>query len=437
MNKKYRLLLYLISAILLLGSTPCLANEQVTLKVDIQPFASPQTLPRIGELIAEFEKANNIKVDLTVSVNDDPYRIKLLQDIAAGNMADVAFVDGSWLPEFEAIGALVPLTKWFVPEIQDKFLDFAIDGATFDGELKAIWFHTGSSGLYYRKDLLSEAGYTQPPATWNELMEVAKKLTVDTNGDGIIDRYGFSYPGMKHVVTTFTMYPFFWGNIGAEMTRDGKVSFGEGSDKEAMIKTVNFLEDLIKDGAATPDAPALSFIEIESNFIGDQCAMAVLGGWQHASIRQNAGDAFADNTGIAPIPYPDENGAPVACAGGWAMGMFTKDESKQDAAWKFLEFWTSNVELQTVLTMSGQMSTLKEVYEQDEVKADNVIMSFYEILKHGKTRDAVPYQGIMDLEFQEILQGAAALESDVEAMVDYAAETTIAKAIEAKVYPQD
>ncbi len=116
--------------------------------------------------------------------------------------------------------------------------------------------------------------------------------------------------------------------------------------------------------------------------------------------------------------------------------MFTKDEAKQDAAWKFMEFWTTNAELQTVLPKSGQMSTLREVYEQEDVKSDGVVMSFYDILQNGKTRDAVAYQGIMDLEFQEILQGAAALEEDVDGLDAEAAENTIAKAQEAKVYPE-
>lgn len=417
---------------------PAPAGEPVTIRVDVQPFASPQTLPRIAELIAEFEKANNIKVELTVSVNDDPYRVKLLQDVAAGNAADVCFIDGGWLMEFDVLDALVPLDKWFTPELQSRFIDFAIEGGTINGELKSIWFHTGSSGLYYRKDLLEEAGYSAPPKTWNELTEMAKKLTVDPNGDGNIDRYGFSYPGQKHVVSTFTMYPFFWGNKGAEMTRDGKVSFATGSDKESMLKTLNYLSSLIAEGCVTKDSPSLGFVEIESNFIGDQCAMAILGGWQYATIRENAGEEFADKVGIAPLPYPDENGVPVACAGGWNMAMFCKDPAKQEAAWKFMEFWTTS-EVQKVLTLSGQMSTLKSLYESDaDVMADKVLMDFYNILQNGKTRDKVGYQGMMDLQFQELLQAASMQmpEADLIAAIDKAAKNTIDEATKAGVYPQ-
>jgi len=295
-----------------------------------------------------------------------------------------------------------------------------------------IW-HTGTAGFYYRKDLLQEAGYDAPPKTWSELREMAEKLTVDINDNGIIDRYGFSFPGTKHVVTTFTMYPFYWGNVGAEMTRDGKVSFGTGSDKDAMVKTFTYLQDLIKDGSVTKDTPALGFIEIESNFIGDQCAMAIMGGWQYASIKTNAGEEFANNVGVAPLPYPDENGAPVACAGGWTMAMFTKDEAKQDAAWKFMEFWSTS-EIQKVLTLNGQMSTLKSVYEDSEISKDDITMSFLKILESGKTRDAVPYQGIMELEFQEVFQAAASLDEDIEGKIERAAQNTIDKAKEAKLY---
>lgn len=408
-------------------------GEPVSIKVDVQPFASPQSLPAIGELIAQFEKDNNIKVELTVSVNDDPYRIKLLQDVVAGNAADVAFIDGSWLPEFDALDALVPLDKWANDEFKSKFIDFASEGATLDGQLKAIWFSTGSAGLYYRKDLLEAAGYTAPPKTWSELSEMAKNLTVDSNNDGNVDRYGFSFPGKKEVVSTFTMYPFLWGNTGAEMTRDGKVAFGTGADKEAMLKTLTYLQSLIQDGSVSKDTPSIGFVDIESNFIGDQCAMAIMGSWQYASIKTNAGEEFANNVGIAPLPYPDENGAPVACAGGWTMAMFTKDTAKQDAAWKFMEFWSTS-EVQKILTQSGQLTTLKSVYEDPDITKDTTTIDFYNILLNGKTRDAVAYQGMMDLQFQGLLQSAAMLTEDMSTAIDTAAATTIKEAEAAGVY---
>lgn len=159
MKTKARVLSLLLAMLMIVSLTPAVAEEPITIKVDVQSFASPQMLPKLDEYVAEFEKENNINVELTVSVSDDAYRVKLLQDIAAGNQADVCFVDGSWLPEFVAIDALVPLNKWMSDEMKDKFMEYGIAGSTFGDDIVSIWFHTGSSALYYRKDLLAEAGY--------------------------------------------------------------------------------------------------------------------------------------------------------------------------------------------------------------------------------------------------------------------------------------
>ena len=42
----------------------------------------------------------------------------------------------------------------------------------------------------YRPSLLKEAGYDAPPQTWDELLDMAKTLNKDTDGDGTIDIYG-------------------------------------------------------------------------------------------------------------------------------------------------------------------------------------------------------------------------------------------------------
>jgi len=130
------------------------ASEPITITFTTQPFASPQNVPEIAEYIKQFEEQNNIKVEVTVAVTDDKYRIKLLQDVAANNVSDVAFIDGQWLAEFDKMDALVPLDKWFTSDKQQKYFDFAIKGSTLGGQIKALWFHTGLWSLYYRKDLL-------------------------------------------------------------------------------------------------------------------------------------------------------------------------------------------------------------------------------------------------------------------------------------------
>lgn len=53
----------------------------------------------------------------------------------------------------------------------------------------------------YRPSLLKEAGYDAPPQTWDELLDMAKTLNKDTDGDGTIDIYGVGITASRSSIT--------------------------------------------------------------------------------------------------------------------------------------------------------------------------------------------------------------------------------------------
>lgn len=397
------------------------SDDVVTIEFWTQPFASPENVPEIKELTKKFMDENpGIKIVTTIPPSNQDYRIKLIQDVSSGNQPDVGFVDGSWLAEFNQMNALQPLDKWFTPEMQDKYFDFAVEGATLDDQIKALWFHTGTSALYYKKDLLAEAGYSAPPATWEELIEMADKLTVDKNNDGIIDRYALGMPLNRDLVTAFLLGPLYWA-YGGEFSRDNQVAFGSGEDKEAMLNMMNMVNHLVETDTMPENLVSTDFVGTEANFLGDQYAMCILGAWQYASLRDNGGTDFINNIGITTIPAP-EGREPVACAGGWTIAMMTDDPAKQEAAWKWMEYFAGE-EVQKVLTLEAtQMTTLKKIYELPEAKADPSLGPFKDILLNGKTRDAVPFYNAMDDEYQVLLQTAALGNEDFEKAIEKSAQ---------------
>jgi hypothetical protein len=97
-----------------------------------------QTLRGSASSSPSSEQANTAS-ELTVSVNDDPYRVKLLQDIAAGNMADVA----------SATAKLLNLTRLRAGPADKVYASFReVSGFRRQGchvgrHVQAIWFHTG------------------------------------------------------------------------------------------------------------------------------------------------------------------------------------------------------------------------------------------------------------------------------------------------------
>lgn len=435
MTKRIALMcaVFLMSATMIFGSGQGeeegsgATGEKPTITFTTVNFASPENVPQLTDYVEQFTEETGIKVDMTVAPENE-YRTKLLQQAAANNTSDVALVDGQWIPEFAKRDYLVNLSPWWTSEFENNLFAFAADGSKVNGEPMAIWWHTGPWSLYYRQDLLSEAGYSEPPKTWDELVEVAQELTVDRNGDGVIDTYGLGLPGADNEVTSTSLLPWFWGSGGRLVNDAGEVAFHQGRDREAMINMLSFIDKLVHEYKVVPESiPSLSFTDVEAQFSSGEVAMAILGNWHYASIQDTADEQIASNIGLSMIPAP-EGQEPVTTAGGWAMGMFAEGEAKQEAAWKWMEYWTTS-DIQKVLVEEvGQMTAYKPVYETESLRDDTVIQRFYEQLKYGHTRPAVPFYGVMSQEFRSMVQAVASDTKEPAAAVDEGAQKTIEKA---------
>ncbi|MCV4784126.1 extracellular solute-binding protein, partial [Escherichia coli] len=71
-----------------------------------------------------------------------------------------------------------------------KFLDGPIEANTYKGKIYGVPWFTDAGMFYYRKDLLEQAGYSGPPETYEELKEMALKVTRDTG-----TRFGYVFQG--------------------------------------------------------------------------------------------------------------------------------------------------------------------------------------------------------------------------------------------------
>jgi trehalose/maltose transport system substrate-binding protein len=87
---------------------------------------------------------------------------------------DVIDMDVIWTAEFASNGWIIPLPSDQFPELK-YFLRPAVDSAMYQGRLYAVPDYTNADLLYYRKDILAEAG-RQPPRTWAQLAELAKTV---------------------------------------------------------------------------------------------------------------------------------------------------------------------------------------------------------------------------------------------------------------------
>lgn len=131
----------------------------------------------------------------------DTLHDKLLAGAASGEVPAVSQGADQWVGEFAYLDALMPLDD-LISEYGFKEEDFA-DNAWehfryLDGHIYAAPFYLENRVLYYRTDILEEAGFDGPPETWDEVFEYAKVLS---NGedkftmghqDGWLDFHFFS-----------------------------------------------------------------------------------------------------------------------------------------------------------------------------------------------------------------------------------------------------
>ena len=95
---------------------------------------------------------------------------------------------------------------------KEEFLGY--DLGEFEDSIWGIPFSVDTFAMGYRPDLLEAAGVSEFPDTWDDLFDAAQKLTVDSDGDGRTDQYGFCFPAGSGATSGmwFLANYYMWSN---------------------------------------------------------------------------------------------------------------------------------------------------------------------------------------------------------------------------------
>ncbi|OUL34478.1 ABC transporter substrate-binding protein [Nostoc sp. T09] len=228
------------------------------------------------------------------------------------------------------LGAIQPLEDWLNKSpIKSEVTSNLLEELQLDGHLWSVPLYTANLGIFYRPDLFKAAGITTTPKTWEELRQVAKKLTIDRNGDNRPEQYGILLPLGKGEWTVFSWFPFLLSN-GGEVVKNNQPNLIDSG----AIAALKFWENLLKDGSATLSPPERGYEE--DSFIAGRVAMQITGPWTYIAKSNVDYDVF-------PIPVSVQP-ATVTATGNLFVMKTTPEREK--AAMKFLEYVLSE-EFQT------------------------------------------------------------------------------------------
>jgi multiple sugar transport system substrate-binding protein len=322
---------------------------------------------------------------------------------AGGGDIDVITGDVIWPAQFAANGYILDLSDRFTDT--DEFLDGPMQSNTYDGKVWGVPWYTDAGLLYYRRDLLEEAGFSEAPATWEELEEMALKTTQDTG-----TKYGFVFQGAEYEGGVCNGCEYIWSHGGNILDpNDPSKVIVESPESAAGLETWH---GMLADGAA-PQA-VLQYKEDESHgaFIrGDAVFMrnwpyvyALLGNPAESDIKP-------DQVDVAPIPVSEGNPS-FSTLGGWNF-FINATSDKQEEAWEFIRWMTAPEQMKFNALEGGKLPPRRSLYEDQEVlqKVPVARLGKEAIIENSTPRPVSPFYSDMSLQLAE--QYNAALAGDV------------------------
>ncbi|MBD2384733.1 ABC transporter substrate-binding protein [Cylindrospermum sp. FACHB-282] len=247
---------------------------------------------------------------------------KVLTAIVGNAPPDILLFDPQITGQFVELGAIKPLEDWLEKlPLKSEIVPSLFEDMQLNGHIWSIPLYTSNIGIFYRPKLFKAAGITELPKTWEELRQVAKKLTIDKNGDKRPEQYGMLLPLGKQEWTVFTWFPFLFSAGGEVVTNNRPNLTNPGA-----LAALKFWEDLIKDGSAKLSLPERGYEE--DDFIAGRVAMQLTGPWTYILKSNVDYDVF-------PIPANVDR---ATVTGTGIIYLMKTQPAREQAALKFLEY---------------------------------------------------------------------------------------------------
>ena len=388
-------------------------SGEKTLEVWVPPL-DDATEKNWGDLLKDWEKENDCKVNLTV-IPWDKYEETYTTALNSGEGPDVGYMYNEMFPTYIDAGAVEDMSSYVTDEHKKEY-KYLSNGNMMDGQYGWPLVTGVPFVLYYNEDILNALG-EKAPETWDDFARICQEATKDTDGDGKVDQYGFacgmntSDIGAMQILNAY-YYSALWQNGGQVYNDDLKsVSFADEAGKEA----VTWLKGLTS--YMNEDFMSLSWSDAFSNVFG--AGKAAFGITRSS---QTDGTTFAET-------YPDLNWNFVTSLKNKDFGTFGATDcltlmsacEDKDLAMDFIKYVTGS-EFMTAYHAKcpGAALTESEPYVGDE-KMEKIYTEDKDKW-HGIQAGPCGTQILNQLaaDFQGIMSGETSVDEGLKEAEDYA-----------------
>jgi len=275
-------------------------------------------------IVDEFSESTGIDVNAIVLPVNDMRSRQVLSLNQKSSELDVIMLDDSWVAEVR--NHLLPLDMITESDL-DGYLPSVVEAFKTDGTLWALPSYMSTRTIFYRTDILEEAGL-EPPRTFDELRATAKALTTGP-------QYGFVFPlgNSETYVNSWATFAYNAGMEGLLNDSNTEAAFND----EGGLAALELLDGIFKDGSMPPDSIQYGMEQVATAMYEGQAAMGMLSTPFVERLSDPANTQFAGKFRMMPMPQAEGVTGDSYITAGFGFSL-SKYGEHQDEALELLRF---------------------------------------------------------------------------------------------------
>ena len=332
----------------------------------------------VAQLLPEFERTHpTIKVKLEQLPWSAAHE-KFLTAYAGDALPDMAQLGNSWIPEMAALNALEELAPYAENSNAfklDDFFDGILDTNRLGKDLFGIPWYVDTRLLFYRRDLLAQAGYDHSPKSWDEWRAMFAAISSKWQGQ----RMGILLP-----VNEFEPLLAMSLQQADELLRDD-ARYANFSGK-GFTTSLAFYDEIFAKGYAR-NLSNNQIANVWDEFAKGSFVFYITGPWNIGEFKRRMPANLQDAWMTGALPGP--NGPAASTAGGASMVIFKNAKHKKEA-WALIEY-LSRTDIQLRFhDLTGNMPPRRRIWQDASLANDIYAQAFRDQLDRVKAAPKVP-----------------------------------------------
>jgi multiple sugar transport system substrate-binding protein len=366
------------AALLMLVCAGCRAPSAAPVVIDF--WAMGREGEVVQRMLADFERQTP---GVRVRVQQIPWSAaheKLLTAYVGDAMPDIFQLGNTWIPEFVALNAIERLDDRAAHSSviwMDDYFPGILDTNVIDGALYGVPWYVDTRLLFYRVDMLQQAGFAVPPATWEAWLDAMIRIKARAGADD----YAILLP-----MTEWQPPVILALQLGAHLLRDHD-QYGDFRSPE-FRRAFRFYLDLFERELTPRDADA-QVANLYQDFANGYFAFYITGPWNIGEFQQRLPAPMNGKWATAPMPGPDATHPGISTAGGASLALF-RGSRHRDAAWQVVEYLSAPDQQIEFYRLTGDLPSRKTAWTKQDLMHDHYAQAFWQQLQHVRSTPKIP-----------------------------------------------